>query len=177
MKMSEYRLPKLVENSTEFAAINDFIAENTIKLWKNSKESVIFVPFCEKFIRALQMEHRKGRIIRGFELIERNLASESKGLQLVDEKTGTSRGQRVSRLLIISNDGAERYYRKVEGLIANNKPRVLPLMIDADSDHLGELFFGEGKTVKLMLLEHKESVSAALLAIIEAFKNKTEEND
>jgi hypothetical protein len=50
-------------------------------------------------------------------------------------------------------------------------------MIDADSDHLGELFFGEGKTVKLMLLEHKESVSAALLAIIEAFKNKTEEND
>lgn len=173
MQNTEIRLPKLVENDPRTEKITEILTNGMRKLWSNSKISVASVPFSEKFIQTLQMEHRKGRITRGFELIDRKLTSEAKGLSMVDQKSDTQRGQRVSRLLIISNDGAERYYRKVESLILKHSPRILALIIEADSNQLGELFFGEGKSVKMMLLEHKESVAAALFALIEVAETST----
>ncbi|GAB4280474.1 MAG: hypothetical protein Kow0029_25090 [Candidatus Rifleibacteriota bacterium] len=165
MKIEELKLPKLVESSPEINLIKDILTKSQRKLWNKSKLSVPLIPASEKILRTLQLEHRKGRIIRGYELIDRNLSAEKKGLMIVDDKTAVKRGQRVSRLLIISNDGAERYYRKIENLIFSHFPRVLPVMIDADSHLLGESFFGEGKAVKVMMLEHKESVSTVLLSL------------
>lgn len=172
MKTQELRLPKLVEKDPRSEKILSILINSQKKLWENSKVSVSFLPFSGKFIQSLQMEHRKGRIVRGLESIERNLSAEAKGLTLVDEKTDSHRGQRVSRLLIISNDGAERFYRKVENLLLLHSDRVLAILIAADSLKLGQLFFGEGKAAKLVLLEHKESVASALFSLAEAFENK-----
>lgn len=167
MKHSELRLPKLIEKDPRCEKIVEILDANKRKLWEKSSLSVAAIPFREKFIQALQMEHRKGRIVRGYEMVERKLSSEAIGMSLVDDKTEAKRGERVSRLLIISNDGSERYYRKIETLIRQHTPRVLPLIIELGSMQLGELFFGQGKTAKLMLLEHKESVAFALFSLIE----------
>lgn len=165
MKPINLRLPRLVENDDRATLINDVLSAPK-KLWAKSVVEVAHIPFNLEFVRTLQLEHKKGRVVRGFELIERSLASQSKGLQQVDQKTGEKRGQRISRLLIISNDGSDRYMRKLEQLILQHKDRVLAIVIDADSERLGHLFFGEGKSVKLLMLEHKESVAAALFSLL-----------
>lgn len=167
MKKSELCLPKLVENDARNEKIVEILNSHKCKLWSKSKLEITSLPFNEKFIQALQMEHRKGRIVRGFEMVERKLESEAMGMSLVDEKTEAKRGQRISRLLVISNDGSERYYRKLESLIQKHAQRVLPLIIEIDSTQLGELFFGNGKTAKLMLLEHKKAVASALFSLVE----------
>lgn len=166
MKNSELHLPKLVENDPRNEKIVEILNSNKNKLWSNSKLEITSLPYNEIFIKALQMEHRKGRIVRGFEMVERKLESEAMGMSLVDEKTEAKRGKRISRLLIISNDGSERYYRKLETLIQKHAQRVLPIIIEIDSMKLGELFFGKGKTAKLMLLEHKKAVAAALFSLV-----------
>ncbi len=162
---TEFRLPRLVESDPRSEEIMAILAGNFKKLWEKSRANAAFLPYSERFIRTLQFEHKRGRIVRSFELIERNLQIQAHGLNMVDEKTESKRGTRISRLLIISNDAAERFLRKVEGLLVEHGDRVLGLVIDADSEKIGHLFFGEGKTAKIMLLEHKESVANALFAL------------
>jgi hypothetical protein len=65
----------------------------------------------------------------------------------------------------MSNDGAERFYRKVESILREHGQRVMAIRVNADSVVLGETIFGPEKTVKLLLIDHKESVAAVLLAM------------
>ena len=58
-----------------------------------------------------------------------------------------------------------RFYRKVEKVMRNTGSRLLVVVMDVDSERLGELLYGPDKFVKSILLEHKEAVSAALIAL------------
>ncbi len=165
MNKQDYRLPRQIESDPRAAAIKAALASRQ-QLWSGARNEAVSLPFVMPMIRAMQLEHKKGRLVRSLELIERALAAQAKGLQKVEEKSGIAGGKRISRLLIIANDCSERYLRKVDNLLDQHRERVLPLMVDADSERLGQLFFGEGKTVKLLLIEHKESVAAVLFALL-----------
>ncbi len=164
---SELKLPRMVESDPRGPAIKELLSHNLKKLWAKAQTEAVFLPASEKFIKTLQLEHKRGRIVRGFESIERSLEIQAHGLSLIDEKTGGQRGTRVSRLLIISNDGAERFMRNVESLLFDHVDRVLSLVINIDSETLGQMFFGAGKTAKVMMLEHKESVANALFSLVD----------
>ncbi|MFZ5951248.1 MAG: hypothetical protein ACOYXC_11110 [Candidatus Rifleibacteriota bacterium] len=162
--MDKIRLPKQVEEDQAYPMIVELLSQQK-KIWSGGRLKVPTLSFNLNFVRSLQLEHRRGRLVRGFDLIERNLENQARGMQQVDEKSGQVRGQRISRLIVFSNDGADRYLRKVENLLEEHRGRVLGIMIDMDSEKLGQLFFGEGKSVKMLMVEHKESVSAVLLAM------------
>jgi len=68
-------------------------------------------------------------------------------------------------LLILANDGAERFYRQVERLLRRYGSRVLAVRLEADADALGELLFGTNGRARLLMLNHKDAVSAFLLAM------------
>jgi len=72
---------------------------------------------------------------------------------------------RVSRLLVMADDGAERFYRQVERLLLRHGPRVLAVRLEVDADTLGEMVFGPGRRARLLLLAHKEAVSGVLLSM------------
>jgi hypothetical protein len=104
-------------------------------------------------------------VIRGLEGAERALAAEDRGLRLVHGAGAMGSHVRVSRLLVLAADGAERFYRHVETLLRRHGPRLLAVRVDADAGVLGELLFGPGRLARLLMIEHKEAVSAVLLAI------------
>jgi len=180
LKIDKIRLPKLVEEDPGFPAVQKALSHQK-KIWSGGRLTVSALPFNLNFVRSLQLEHRRGRLVRGYDLIERNLQNQARGMQQVDEKSGQVRGQRISRLVIISNDGADRYLRKVESLLEEHRDRTLGIMIDIDSEKLGQLFFGEGKSVKILMVEHKESVSAVLLTLAKSeqidLPKKEKQND
>ena len=141
------------------------LTTNTRLLWKEAAIEVPVATLNSELEMALRAAHNAGQVVRGLEKAERRLDLEERGLRLADGKSSMQRGERVSRLLVMSDDGAERFYRKVESLLRRHGPRVLAVRLEVDAATLGEMIFGQGRLARLLMLEHKEAVSAVLLAM------------
>jgi hypothetical protein len=102
---------------------------------------------------------------RGLEAARALLDAEARGLAQVDRESDVARGARLSRLIFASDDGAERFYRHVETLLVRHADRALGVRLDAHAADLGRLLFGPDAIARLVLLDHKDAVAAALLAI------------
>jgi hypothetical protein len=80
-------------------------------------------------------------------------------------------GRRVSRVLLVTNDGAQRFYRQVERLAVMHAPRVLVCVLECESPVLGELLHGSSGgsdgVVKLVLTGHKTAAAGILLTLAE----------
>jgi hypothetical protein len=161
------QLPKAVENAPGGVALASGLASRAHPLWEGGECRVPHADLSPALEVALKSAFSAGQIVRGFEAAQSALAAEERGLQNVDRKTGVARGQRISRLLVLADDGAERFYRNVEGLLQRHEPRVLALRLSADEWTLGQLLFGPDQVARLLLVEHKRAVSAVLLALVE----------
>lgn len=161
------QLPKLVEADPRGKELLSRLTATARPLWPGGKIMAPVVSFKPALAEALRIAHSKDRLVRGLEGAEGKLAAESRGLGLVDQKSGASRGERVSRLLVLADDGAERFYRQVEKLLRRHGPRVLALRLDVNAETLGQTIFGPDNRVLLLLLDHKKAVSDMLLALAE----------
>lgn len=159
------RLPRLVESDPRAGEVIRLLTTNTSLLWKGGAMEVPMVPLSAALAAALGTACSAGRIVRGLEGAERRLSDEEHGLHMADRQGGTLRGARISRLLVLSDDGAERFYRAVESLLRRHGHRVIALRIEVDASTLGELLFGPGRMARLIMIEHKEAVSSVLLAL------------
>ncbi|MDE0887043.1 MAG: hypothetical protein OSB70_16095 [Myxococcota bacterium] len=160
------RLPKTVESEPQAKDLASELAARAQPLWKGGEVLAPHAALTPALEAALSGAHSAGQIVRGLKGAQNALATEQRGLQNVDSKTGVTRGQRVSRLLLLADDGAERFYREVESLVRRHEPRVLALRLSADEHRLGNLLFGPDQVARLLLVEHKNSVSAVLLALV-----------
>jgi len=160
------RLPKLVEADPRAQELLRILPAHARLLWPEGKIHVPMVAFSPALAEALQSAHRAGQLVRSLEGAESRLAAEDRGLSLVDQQTGVLRAARVSRLLVLADDGTERFYRQVERLLRQQGPRVLALRLDVKAETLGQMLFGPGRRALLLLLDHKEAVSAVLLALV-----------
>jgi hypothetical protein len=159
------RLPKRVEADVRSAAVAAALAERMQPLWSGGDLRTPVVDLGNPLARALKSARSAGRVIRGLEGAERKLAAESRGLARVDRRTSVARGQRVSRLVLVAGDCAERMYRRVETLLRRNRGRVLVLKLQSGEHEIGSLLFGAESTAKLLMLDHKDAVADALLAL------------
>jgi hypothetical protein len=163
--METLRLPKAVEDEPSAAHLASALAARAQPLGAGSELRVPRAKIASPLATALRSADSAGRIIRGREGAERALATEDRGLKHVDRKTGVERGRRVSRLLVLADDGSERFYRDVEWLVNRHAPRILALRLYADEHALGTLLFGPNQVARLLLIAHKDAVSAVLLAL------------
>lgn len=160
------RLPKLVEADPRAQELLRILSAHARLLWSEGTIQVPMVAFSPALAEALRTAHRAGQLVRSLEGAERRLSAEDRGLGLVDQQTGVLRGARVSRLLVLADDGTERFYRQVEKLLRKQGPRVLALRLGVKAETLGQMLFGPGRRAVLLLLDHKEAVSAVLLALV-----------
>ncbi len=161
------RLPRLVEEDPRGQQVLNMLSAHTRLLWPGGAIAVASVKLTPSLSDALKSVHRADMVVRGLELAETRLAREQRGLNMAERQTGNSRGERVSRLLLLADDGAERFYRNVEALLRRHSPRILAVLLETDSATLGELLFGPGSVARLLLLEHKEAVSHVLLSMVD----------
>ena len=159
-------LPKTVENEPRAKNLASELESRAQPLWKGGELLVPRADLTPALESALSSALSSGQIVRGLEGAQSALAAEERGLQNVDRKTGVARGQRVSRLLVLADDGAERFYRNVEMLVRRHEPRVLALRLSADEGTVGNLLFGPEQVARLLLVEHKNAVSAVLLSLV-----------
>ena len=170
MSIQSLRLPKLVESDPRGAALLQSLIEHAQPIRTGSEISVPVAQF-DGIESALISAHRAGRVARGLETAKRTLAAEEHGLRLVDQSSGVKRGVRVSRLLLLANDGSDGFYRHVETLLRRHGLRVLAIRLDVDAAGLGAPLFGAGRLTRLLMIQHKESVAAVLFGFATQFGN------
>jgi len=185
--MELLRLPRGIEDAPGCEDLIGQLASRSSPLWKEGpgkegpgkegKEKEAHALAVEAELgpalrSALRSAFSAGRIVRGLESAQQSLAAEQRGLAHVDQKTGVERGGRVSRLVVLSNDGSERFYRNVEGLLRQHAPRVLAMRLASDEHQLGELVCGQGRA-RLLMVAHKKAVSDALQALAGQWSDAT----
>lgn len=165
MEMEAIRLPRAVEDDPSAARLSVELAARGQPLWEGGELLIAQAEVSRELTAALKRAYSASQIVRGLDEASRKLAGEERGQKRVDRKTGVTRGGRVSRLLVLADDGAERFYRRVESLLRQHAPRVLAVRLSVDEKALGRLIFGPDQVVRLLLVEHKDAVSAVLLAL------------
>lgn len=159
------RLPRRLETDPRAVGLQDALAARAVALWPQGTIQVAAASIEPALEAALKSAFSAGQIVRGLDAAERVLAAEARGLERVDRQSGVERGGRVSRLLLLADDGSERFYRNAEALLRRHHPRVLALRLDVDEGRLGGLLFGPGQVARLLLVERKEAVAEILLTL------------
>ena len=160
------RLPKELSDDPRHGAVTELLAADVAPLWESGRHSVPTVPLTQGLVHILRQTLHTGLAVQGFELISKKLAAEQLGLDAVSEKSPAPPSARVSRLLIVANDGSKRFYRDCDGLLTRYAARLAACRLDLTGDALGEAVFGQPKLVRSMLIVDKKAVSRALLSLL-----------
>ena len=176
MNLSDMRFPRQLEADGTVEVIRGALMARTVKLWPGGDLDVSMITMSDPLKKVLQKARLKGQIRCGFEAIFDKLESERKGIANVRERKDGPYGDRVSRLLLFSNDGAERFYRHIEHLLQAHAPRLLGCLLDINGSALGNVITGKDKMIKLVMAEHKEVV-AEILRTIPSFVISKERSD
>jgi hypothetical protein len=166
MNLSDIRFPRQLEADETAETIRKALMASTVKLWPGGTLDVARITMNDLLKKALRTARLKGQIRYGFEAISDRLESERKGIMNVRERGCAPYGDRISRLLLFSNDGADRFYRHIESLLQANAPRLLGCLLNIDGCALGNLLTGQDRSIKLVMAEHKDVVSETLRTMV-----------
>jgi hypothetical protein len=87
-------------------------------------------------------------------------------LAALREKQGTAKPNRASRLLVIADDGTERFYRSCEAVLHRHGDRVLGLRVAVSSSTLGQSLYGKDTSVQALLVSDRVAVTQVLLSLV-----------
>ena len=126
-------------------------------------------PLTPDLTSALFEARRSRRLVRGLEAAEEVLEAQAIGVRRAtpdsrptpDPPQGPSSG-RISRLLLTSADGSERFYRNINTLMRKYGEMLEVLVLTCDELELGAAAFGKGQRARAVLIEHKEAVVRVL---------------
>lgn len=102
-----------------------------------------------------------GELIFGYDMIAKTLDAELQGLQKLEKQS-----ELISRLLLVSNDAGNRFYRELKFLMKRHETRLLICRLDADSLLMGNILGFKAKNVNAVLLNRKKSVTSVLKSLI-----------
>jgi hypothetical protein len=169
------KLPRAVEGDPRHSAIEALLQADRQPLWEKSTVTIAHIPLgkgLQSYLKALF--HRK-QLERGLENIDTLLTREKKGISALHEKLGTPASLRISRVLLIAQDGSQRFYRACEKLLLHNSERLIILQINEPSSRLSEIFLGTlEKPLKALLVSDRDAVSGVLFSLLEDSLKKQE---
>ncbi|MBK7947468.1 MAG: hypothetical protein IPK00_01665 [Deltaproteobacteria bacterium] len=108
---------------------------------------------------------RARRIVRGLEDAEAALKAQALGVRGAAGPGASGAADRISRLLIVSEDGSDRFFRKIESLYREYGNMLEVYVCACDEQILGAAVFGADRRARALLVDHKEAVVLALRAI------------
>ena len=167
MDLSEMRFPRRMEADGSVEKLRGILAARQTRLWPEGGLDVPVLGVSESLIQALKKARMQRRVRFGFDEIVEKLAAEKKGIDELLQKTKSLPSERISRLLLFSNDGAERLYRHIEQIVDEHQLRILGCFVDVDSRKLGEAITGRNASIKVILVEHKYAVADVMRSLIE----------
>ncbi|MDY0186569.1 MAG: hypothetical protein RBR16_01460 [Syntrophus sp. (in: bacteria)] len=152
-------LPRELQSSENGAAIQAALQAQTRRLRSESDLAVPVLALNSLLSQVLKTAERRGHLCIGLEAAGEKLARERKGLLKMVREQGLFVGERISRLILVANDGTERFYRSVDWLAKDHGSRMLVCLLDVPGIEIGRILFGKERNIKLLLIDHKDTVS------------------
>lgn len=159
------KLPRPVETDPRREAIERALTADERPIWSGGAIRVPHVAWTGALEEALRTALVADQLDRGLEHIEQRLIREAKGLQAARDKQGTAAANRLSRILVMADDGAERFYRQCEQLLRHHGDRLVGLHVGVPSKRLSEKLFGADELVKAVLVSDRDAVVNVLFAL------------
>ncbi len=147
------KLPKQLETEGVEAGVRAALEKESIELYSDSQIRIPVLELSTVLRQHIFYARSLGELGIGLEAIEKALANELRGLQ-----KNNAQGDRVARLLIVTNDGSSRFYRTLEFLQKRQGGRLMICRLDVDSRVMGDILGLKDKQVKAVLLTTKRSV-------------------
>jgi hypothetical protein len=157
--------PREIEADACVSALRTVLAARTLPLWRDATTIVPTVHLDARVEAVLGRAGRAGTLVVGLEAVRVILEREGHGLATVDARGTGARPARISRLLLLADDGAERFYRAAETLTRRHAARLLTCRLDVPAATLGRAVVGRAVGVKAVLVQHKQEVAAVLRAM------------
>lgn len=161
------KLPRSLEIDPRAAFVEAALEAAAHPLWPQGTVRVAHLPLSPLLERALAGASLRGSVAQGLESIESRLQSEQRGLDALQSKPNAPPpgAPRISRLLVLANDGSQRFYRDAEALLRRYEARLLGLHLDVAGDALGRAALGRDALARALLIDDREAVTAVLLAL------------
>jgi hypothetical protein len=157
--------PRDVEGEVGAATLRARLGAASRPLWRDAATHAPVVTLDAPLSAALASAAREGTLVLGLEAATAALDREAHGLAAVDARASSTRPARISRLLLLADDGAERFYRAADRTARRHATRVLPVRVAASAAALGQAVLGRPAGVKAVLVQHKQAVAAVLRAL------------
>lgn len=157
--------PREIEADPCVAALRARLASGARPLWRESTTIVPVLQVDRTLAAVLGQAARDGTLVRGLEAASAALDQEELGLAALAARDGAARPQRISRVLLLANDGAERFYRSADRVTRQHAARLLTCRLDLPADELGRIVVGAPAAVKAVLVHRKTAVAALLRAL------------
>ena len=155
------KLPKQLEKEGVAPDVRAALEAEHIALCGDSAINIPVLKLTPKLRTNIFHAKSQGEIVIGYEAIAKALANELRGLKKID-----SLGDRVSRLLMVTNDGSPRFYREVAFLQKRQGTRVLICRLDVDAALMADILGLKDQVVKAVLLNKKKSVIHVLKSLV-----------
>ena len=155
------KLPKQLEKDNVELEVRRVLEKESIKICTDSTINIPVLKFNPALRKHIFTAKSLGELIIGYRAVEKVLEGEMHGLQKVNNQS-----ERVSRLLIVTNDGTPRFYRQLEFLHKKHGGRVMICRLDVDSFLMGNILGLQDRQVKAVLLNRKQSVINVLKSLI-----------
>ena len=153
------KLPKQLDKDGVEADVQAALAKDRFEICNECKWWVPAVELNPELRKHIFYAKSLKELVIGYEAIEKVLAGERKGLHNVDNMS-----DRISRLLIVTNDGSPRFYRELKFLLEKESGRVLVCRLNIDSLLMGEILNLKDRSIKAILINRKNSVVNILKA-------------
>ena len=155
------KLPKQLEKEGVASDVQAALEKECFTLDGASTTSIPVLKLTQKLRTNIFFAKSLGELIIGYEAIAKALANELRGLRKID-----SRNDRISRLLIVTNDGSPRFYRELTFLQKRHGARLLICRMNVDSLLMGNILGFKDQVVKAVLLNNKKSVINVLKSLL-----------
>jgi len=162
------KLPKSWESDPQKGRLLESLDAVSKPLRATGEVRVPHIELTEPLRAAISFARRCGKARGGLENIETLLQREEAGYTKVEGRGIAIRPTAITRVLVLSDDGSDRFYRHCETLLTRHAPRVLCLRLSSSSTALGAHFFGKESAVKALLVEQKEHVDRVLKSLVPA---------
>lgn len=116
--------------------------------------------------KALKEALRAKHLVQGLEKIGNQLDKEKKGLDLLKNKSGQVSAPRMSRLILLANDGSERFYHDAESILIRHADRAYGCLVLADSETIGKEIAVKAMPAKAFMIDDRKALGIFLETVV-----------
>jgi hypothetical protein len=160
------KLPKNIASHPNVKAIEALFRTNSRLLRPDGEMRVPVWVFNDTLRLALKGTYDGKHLIQGLESIGEHLDMELKGLKALKKLPGQTQNERLSRLVILSNDGSERFYHNAESILNRHASRAMAVIVNATAEELGDAFTKKANPAKALLIDERKALETFLAALV-----------